>query len=126
MSLEPVEKSNAVNITAAIEQACQTHLEFATGWAYDRLEGIARTCNKCGVHLLDVKLASLLDGTSGILEWKCGQIITIFGSSHTAQRVTDRSASFVLQCGTVLKCMRYAARTAYNNITAINTFLRPE
>ena len=68
--LEPVEKSNAVNITAAIEQACQTHLEFATGWEYDRLEGIARTCNKCGVHLLDVKLASLLDDTSGILEWK--------------------------------------------------------
>ena len=29
MSLEPVGKSNAVNITTAIEQACQTHLEFA-------------------------------------------------------------------------------------------------
>ena len=29
VSLEPEEKDNAVNITAAIEQACQMHLKFA-------------------------------------------------------------------------------------------------
>ena len=49
-----------------------------------------------------------------------GWIIAIFGSSHTAQRVTDRSASRVLRRRPVLKRVRYAARTAYNNISDIN------
>ena len=39
-----------------------------TGWAYHRPECIEQTCDTCGVNLLDIKLASLLDDTSGIVE----------------------------------------------------------
>ena len=46
-----------------------------TGWAYHRPEYIARTCDKCGIHLLDVKLASLLDDTSGIVEGKRWEMV---------------------------------------------------
>ena len=70
-----------------------------TGWAYHRPECITRTCGKCGVHLIDVKLAPLLD-TSGIVEWKRWEmVVTTCYTNKVAKQVKKRKP--LMKSGTI-------------------------
>ena len=65
----------------------------STGWAHRCHECIARTCDKCRVHLFDVKLTSLLDDTSGTVEWKQWEMVVITCyTNKVAKQVKKRKA----------------------------------
>ena len=66
----------------------------STGWAHHRPECIARTCDKCRVHLFDVKLAALLDDTSCIVEWKRWEmVVTTCYTNKVAKQVKEKETT---------------------------------